>query len=267
MNTCLMPTLSSFIIKNETLLHLVKLIFGSPISFVLTHIRLTWFNTNYFTCPGVTLWAVPCQRGKSEAWLSLLHCSRAPEKVLVRHKVELYSTGYGNIWDNPKSVCPSEFCKIFKQRLLDIYTQKWRAELDANHVLDVYKHYKVNFQYENYLNVSLHRKYRSAITKLRLASHPLRIETGRHGQNRVDRQERICPICDNGDIEDEFHFVLVCTAYNHLRLRYINRHYRRNPSVYKFIQLMGSNDTMTINNLSYYIFNAFEVRTSRLQNT
>ena len=37
-------------------------------------------------------------------------------------------------------------------------------------------------------------------------------------------------------------------------------------SVFKFLQLMTSSDTMTINNLSYFIYNAFKMRNSRLQN-
>ena len=100
----------------------------------------------------------------------------------------------------------------------------------------------------------------------RLKSHLLRIETGRHGQNRIDRSERICQVCDTGDLEDEYHFVLACAAYNELRVKYINMHFRHNPSVFKFLQLMNSSDTTTINNLSYFIYNAFKMRTSRLQN-
>ena len=178
----------------------------------------------------------------------------------------LITNGFGYIWENPQSVCQSVFCRTFKQRLLDIYIQKWKFDLEANQVLDIYKYYKVNFQYENYLNVSVIKKYRFSITQLRLASHSLRIETGRHGQNRIDRPERICQVCDTGDLEDEYHFVLVCAAYNELRVKYINIHFRCNPSVFKFLQLMNSSDTTTINNLSYFIYNAFKVRNSRLQN-
>ena len=112
----------------------------------------------------------------------------------------------------------------------------------------------------------MHKKYWSALTQLRLASHSLRIETGRHGQNCINRLERICQIYPQRDIEDEYHFVLVCTVYNQLRVKYIRRYFRHNPSVFKFIQLMSSSDTTTINNLSYFIYNAFKLRTSRLQN-
>ena len=50
----------------------------------------------------------------------------------------------------------------------------------------------------------------------------------------------------------------MCAAYNELRVKYINIHFRRNPSVFKFLQLMNSSDTTTINNLSYFIYNALK---------
>ena len=80
---------------------------------------------------------------------------------------ELLNTyGYGYVWDNPSSVCPDIFCKITKQRLLDIFTQEWKADLELNQVLTLYKHFKTNFIYEEYLTISKCRRMEciSAIT-------------------------------------------------------------------------------------------------------
>ena len=41
--------------------------------------------------------------------------------------------------------------------------------------------------------------------KIRLSSHQLCIETGRH--RGIERTERKCVLCDLYDIEDEYHFV------------------------------------------------------------
>jgi len=41
--------------------------------------------------------------------------------------------------------------------------------------------------------------------------------------------------------EDEYHFVIVCPAYVHLRRMYLKPVYYVRPSVYKFVQLMKSN--------------------------
>ena len=73
-------------------------------------------------------------------------------------KTMLITNGFGYIWENPQSVCQNVFCRTFKQRLLDIYIQTWKFDLEANQALNIYKYYKINFQYENYLNVSVIKK-------------------------------------------------------------------------------------------------------------
>ena len=55
------------------------------------------------------------------------------------------------------------------------------------------------------------RKKRSFVAQLRLGILPLNIEVGRF--RGVKLEERICEICKNNSIEDEFHFVCVCSAY------------------------------------------------------
>lgn len=164
------------------------------------------------------------------------------------------------------TVDPNAFSYKFKERIKDNFIQKWKADIQASNVLSFYKYFKVSLDYENYLNCSKYRKFRNVITQLRLSSHPLRIETGRYGQNRMDRNERKCQICNSNDIEDEYHFVLICPIYMDLRLKYISRYYRNHPSVYKFIQLLNTDKPKDINNLSYYVYHAFKVRNGKIQN-
>ena len=87
--------------------------------------------------------------------------------------------------------------------------------------------------------MTLHnRKFRNAFSKLRLSSHQLAIETGRH--TGIERQNRKCTLCTKDDIEDEFHFVLICPLYRSLRNQYISKYYQNHPSMFKFIQLCRS---------------------------
>ena len=64
------------------------------------------------------------------------------------------------------------------------------------------------------------------LTKLRIGVCPLRIETGRYEiVNRVKgvpAHERFCLCCHTARVEDEFHFVMVCPIYEHLRTRLLN---------------------------------------------
>ena len=60
---------------------------------------------------------------------------------------------------------------------------------------------------------------RIIITKWRLSSHRLHIETGRSESPKTPRDERTCRICD-GIIEDEQHALFECELYNATRLKH-----------------------------------------------
>ena len=98
------------------------------------------------------------------------------------------------------------------------------------------------------------------MAKLRFSSNKLNIEIGRH--NKIDRQDRKCVRCNLNDIEDEFHFVFVCPDYINLRNAYIPKYYSNRPSVLKFIELVQTNNTYMLIQLSIYCIKAFALRNS-----
>ncbi len=53
------------------------------------------------------------------------------------------------------------------------------------------------------------------ISQLRLGVLPLRIKTGRFA--RLDEADRLCHVCSNNDIENEFHFLFECDEYTGYR--------------------------------------------------
>ena len=59
---------------------------------------------------------------------------------------------------------------------------------------------------------------RKIISKIRCSNHVLEIEKGRH--TKTPREGRLCKICENGEIEDEGHFLLNCVVYQTLREMY-----------------------------------------------
>ena len=78
------------------------------------------------------------------------------------------------------------FCAVFKQRLIDNAIQEWNDDLNNNRTMSLYRLVKNKFGYEKYLDLAKYKSYRQNITKIRL-----RIETGRYGRNRIDRNERL----------------------------------------------------------------------------
>ena len=79
---------------------------------------------------------------------------------------------------------------------MDNFKQKWFNEIENSRSLSTYKVLKNNFEFENYLDM-LPKKLRIFMTRLRLSSHQLKIETGRYAQNRIERNLRYCTLCDS----------------------------------------------------------------------
>ena len=51
----------------------------------------------------------------------------------------------------------------------------------------------------------------------------------------LERNKRVCSMCSFNDIEDEFHFILRCPAYNDVKKNYFKRRYSTRPSVFKLL--------------------------------
>ena len=73
---------------------------------------------------------------------------------------------------------------------------------------------------EPYILADLSKRKRFAVAQFRSGILPLSIETGRF--RGVEINNRICPVCSQM-VEDEFHFLMQCPAYQDLRATMFNR--------------------------------------------
>ena len=174
----------------------------------------------------------------------------------------LQNTGFVDVWMYPESVNANVFIPIFKNRLIDMYIGLWLNDLNVKSSLTLYKELKHRFELSDYLNIIQNFNLRKYISKLRLSSHMLKIESGRH--TNIPKNERKCNICNSNDIEDEYHFVIVCPLYTDIRKMYIDKFYYNRPSMHKFILLLTNNKTKVLNKLAIYCKNAFKMRTDTL---
>ena len=80
----------------------------------------------------------------------------------------------------------------------------------------------IGFTYPHLLyNSCLDDIKRTTITRWRLSSHKLRIETGRYTIPKTNLESRTCKICSI--IEDEEHSIYKCQAHNRIREKYMQR--------------------------------------------
>ena len=112
-------------------------------------------------------------------------------------------------------------------------------------------------QTANYLKFNLPIKYQIALSKFRCSVHKLKVETGRHDD--IAYENRLCTLCDYNQVEDEFHFVMICPVYENLRITYIPSLENRERNTETFYTLFNDNYQNTLN-FAMFIFHAFNLR-------
>jgi hypothetical protein len=95
--------------------------------------------------------------------------------------------------------------------------KEWIEEMEKKPKLRTYRTFKSILELEPYLVSEDNIAGRKLLTALRSGTNSLRIETGRWKKPKEPETERLCMACMNGDIEDERHFLVACSAYDQLR--------------------------------------------------
>ena len=153
----------------------------------------------------------------------------------------------------------NNFLSVFKQRVKDHFIQSWHERLNKSSRASFYREICV-FEFQPYLEKVVNKKFRNALSKIRLSSHRLHIESGRWKRpHSTPRENRVCFHCNI--LEDEFHFIFECSLYDDERCLFIKPYFRRRYSMFKLIELFQSSNKGTLNKLGNYIHKCFEKRT------
>ena len=162
--------------------------------------------------------------------------------------------GYSSVFTGTSIVDLTNFQRIFKQRIIDCFFQEWYGEVNNSVVLEkyTYKYFKNGFGYEK-IPRYVKQRFEVYISRFRLSAHPLRIQSGRCARNSIPRNESYCLCCQTTNIEDIFHFILVCSCYRELRESCLNNYYYHKPSTFKLTELFKSSSMSILQNLSRYV--------------
>ena len=116
-------------------------------------------------------------------------------------------------------------CEI---KLMREFQTQWKLLLPNKPKLRTYRQFKSDYSTESYVTLNLNRTQRSMLAQLRFGILPLHIETGRFVGTA--EANRICKLCDNGDIENEAHFTFQCSKYRTQRADFLNIVNSRHPN-------------------------------------
>ena len=149
--------------------------------------------------------------------------------------------------------------QLFEERCHDIYAQQCLSEIHDSNRCRMYKEVKLSFSASFYVGLNIHKYLRIYFTKLRLSSHKFLVERGRWVKPKVPYNERRCTLCNNPDVQDEFHITLCCAKFNSLREKYIKPYYYRRPSMHKLVELMNTENRRDLHRLMVFLKLTFKL--------
>ena len=223
-------------------------------------------------------------------WLKLMNiCPNNPLKLVYNELHQLSTEGYTtwcthvgsllksvgmeNIWDEQKLlVSVDNFKQLkagFKNELENCYAQKWIKEIndiDRHPILRTYIGFKNKFCQEKYIERLNIRKYQRAISRFRVSSHRLGIETGRHQKPSLPPDKRLCKYCKSGKVDDELHFLVHCDFHSKTRKLFFSQlceiitDFHRLNDVDKFREILMSTNEDVIVSLGKFIYDGFKSR-------
>ena len=158
-----------------------------------------------------------------------------------------------------------------KQRIHDQILQEQNSYITESSKLSFFRHFCFSNKCAHNVDQLNMLKDRAPLAKLRLSAHNLEIERGRYMQ--VNREERLCKLCHNKNIEDEKHFILHCTKYESQRnvliskLSYFKNYDKQSKTEAEYIKLLLNNKCRkTLRLISSFINQSFELRKNVLIN-
>ena len=181
------------------------------------------------------------------------NCGRITWATHIKNLLFLY--GFGYVWITHEICDVNAFIHIFRQRLIDCFTQDWHGSIIDSSRCYHYQHFKSLLNTERYLSIELPINLRIALARFRASSHHFHIETGRY--NHTPLQERICQHCfenfNTSVIECEFHIFFHCDKFTNIRNQYLYNWYTFDRNVENFYTLFKSNNDTTIYRTALFV--------------
>ena len=131
--------------------------------------------------------------------------------------------------------------------------QDWSNKCNENVKLSNFFKFKRELEISPYLMIIRSKYVRSPIARLRCSNHSLGVEISRYTNNEQDKYCKYCYEKHIRVIEDEFHFVLVCGKFKHIRDRFLPVIFCNSPNMDKYFNIMSSRNFLLVRSLAEYI--------------
>ena len=181
---------------------------------------------------------------KNCLWLWLQHCLQLKKKyyhTVTWLKFEqniLNECGMPYIWYTHTFINSYWIVNAVKLSLKDKFKQSWNTSIQNSPKTFFSLILQGSIEiWKKYLEI-LDRKYLYDLFKLRTRNHKLPIECG--WWQGIDRNRRLCKLCQKQEIGYEFHYILECPYFKCKRKLLIKQKYIQNPNMKQLNMLMTS---------------------------
>jgi len=186
-------------------------------------------------CFWIRLLEMPPERIPRQAYIMLCNLDalgRHTWATSIKHL--LFSYGFGNVWISQEIGNKEQFLLNFMTRVSDVSKQQWQGNIAIKPKLRTYATFKSLLEPEKYLLLTCNVSYIHMFARFRCSSLPLEIEIGRrHG---VDSMLRYYRVCRTGEVEDKYHFLLICKKYSNIRKQYLPIDVITEPNIYTAVK-------------------------------
>ena len=93
--------------------------------------------------------------------------------------------------------------------------RRWKLGVALKPKLRTYALFKETLGTEDYIKLCSPRRKRSLLAQFRMGILPIALETGRFINLAI--ADRLCVLCNLQAVEDDLHFLCVCSLYNDIR--------------------------------------------------
>ena len=125
-------------------------------------------------------------------------------KWLCRVKNNIDSCGLSYLWFNQNKIDTKQSKQILHNRIADIALQNWYTEVFTSSMCTIYRRFKKQLDFENYL-MSANTRERISMTKYRCANSRIPV----YSQIYMYDTEA-CTLCNLKVTGDEYHYILIC---------------------------------------------------------
>ena len=123
----------------------------------------------------------------------------------------LFRTNHRDVWEDYRVENANRLIKQVKSCLINTYKVDWSIKAIK---LRTYIKFKFEHSLEEYLFYIPDTKWMKALSRIRMSSHMLEIERGRHVKpQKLPLEQRICQRCTSNSVDYEIHFLITCSYF------------------------------------------------------